>query len=273
MKLANESKNDNYKYEHHKIPNVTLYQKYFIPFMKQTQIRNEPANKYISIMKQNQYTYIAKSFIELYPKETFPLKISKQALYGLRNERFKNIILKKESPLVETFSLTLLRIFQTGICDHFGLTQTSIDFTRNPNIRTAEQDWNQIITLDIAKVFFIILLISGFLLPSIVLLPLEVFSATKYATILIISLKQLSISCNFNIEEKGRRIPIISIVQCVILAGFCFLFLTYHYKGISGGLAYCEYTVICLVTFSNVKSRFKVQNFMKTVTTFKADIF
>ena len=189
-------------------------------------------------MTQNQYTSVAKLFIELFPNDTFPLRISKQALLGLRQEGHKNIMLLKESPLVETFSVTLLRLFQTGIGEHFGFIKTSIDFSRNPNIRTDEQDWKQIITLDITKVFFLFSITSGYF-TLILILPMEYYSSTKFAIILRTSLKP-SLMCIDKTKDKGRKIPLISIVQCIILSFLCFGYLTYNYNGISGGISYCE---------------------------------
>lgn len=105
-------------------------------------------------MTQNQYLILAKTFFRLYSHYDFPLRISRKALSGPFKRGVKSIALRKFSPLIEPFSVVLLRIYQSGICQHFGIIPSSIDFSVNPNIRTNEQDWSQIITLDIVKIFF-----------------------------------------------------------------------------------------------------------------------
>ena len=131
-----------------------------MPFAKAAQSAANQPNKHTSMMTQNQFIALAKTFIRIDGGGNFPLRMSKQILSGWEKEGVKNVYLRKNSPLVEPLSVAILRIFQSGICQHFRIIQTSIDFAVNPNVRTAEKDWSQIITLDLTKIFFVAMLIS-----------------------------------------------------------------------------------------------------------------
>lgn len=150
----------NYDYRHEQIFDRESFKSHFMSFTEKAQSDAFLPNKYVSIMFLNQYISLAKTFIDLNPETDFPLRISKQALSGSQIRGMKNIHLRKYSPLAEPLSETILRIFQSGICQHFSVIQTLIDFSVNPNIRTAEKDWSQIINLAIVKIFFVTMLIT-----------------------------------------------------------------------------------------------------------------
>lgn len=192
-------------------------------------------------MTQNEYITAAKLFIKLYPREEFPLRMSKMALPKIEGLT-KNMLLAKHSPFKEPFSVIILRLFQSGICDHFMLLKTSINFHRNPNVRTAEQDWNQIISMDILKLIFRVLFIFGFLFPTLVF-ALECFE---------VSLNRPTYKCNINAKQLGRKIPFISIIQSTLLTCFCFIYISYYHPGTSG-ISYSEFIRI-LTLFSILKA-------------------
>ena len=174
---------ENYKssvyYEHQKIMDTESYQKHFNRYVYKSKDRKQEPNQYISLMSKSQFVTMAYQFIKLQPNGTFPLRLSRQILSGPSREGMQNIMLRKHSPLIELFSMVILRIIQSGICEHYGAINAAVDFSVNPNIRTAEQDWNQTITLDIARMFYTFLLLAHTF--AMVVLCLEKFQIHKFA--------------------------------------------------------------------------------------------
>ena len=217
-----KNKGKNYNYEFVQIFENESYTETFLPFMQKAKSQTHRPNQYVSVLTQNQYITLAKTFIKLYPREEFPLRISKQALTASHIRGMKNIYLRKFSPLAEPLSVAILRIFQSGICQYFRIIQTSTDFSINPNIRTAEKDWSQIITLELIKTFFIAMLI-------LYLIGTVIGVTEKYSTKLVMWIfkSNLKNSRHLNFQHLAKvksKSRIISIVG-FFLTGVCFTLL------------------------------------------------
>ena len=228
--MATEEKvqDSNYQYEHKTITDSRSYLKNLVPFISQSRQRIFPANRHISIMTRNQYTFLATVYARLFPEDFFPLKISRHILTGSAMERVKNIIMRKNSPLQELFSIIILQISQSGICTHFARVQTSIDFHINPNIRSAEEDWSQIITLNIAKVFFSVLLTAY--LFAIVALTLESSSLKSH-------LRTCGMSARDSIRAVKRKHWYIAFIG-TILSLICFVCLSFGSNAVSNEFSF-----------------------------------
>ena len=168
-------------------------------------------------MTQNKFTKLGKTFVKLHPNDYFPLRLSKESLSGHNLKGIKNIMLRKYSPLTEVFSSVLLRIFQSGICEHYGMIQTAVDFSVNPNVRTDEQDWRQIITLEIMQSIFAAMIIA-FLFTNLVF-ALELISMTKFC----INMSESVHIRHVISKPKAKRITQIIAVTCILVSIFMFI--------------------------------------------------
>lgn len=220
-----ENENEDFDYKHLQIFNVKSFNDNFMSFLQKSKDRKHLPNQYISLLTPNQFTMLARFFVTLNPNNIFPLRLSRHKLAGPKMEEVKNMILRRNSPLMEPFSLALLRIFQTGICEHFGTIQTSIDFSVNPNIRTEAQDWSQIITLAIVKVFFAVMLLSYVF--AIFILYLEYLS---YTSPNVNNYHNLCLHDQVLQQKIKKRTPLVSI-SGFALSCFCFLILQRNEKG------------------------------------------
>ena len=71
---------------------------------------------------------------------------------------------RKHSPLFEPLNSVGLKLAQSGILTYFErIHYYPIDFTINPNVRTASQDFNQIINLNLVGTFFEFLIVCYFI--------------------------------------------------------------------------------------------------------------